>query len=325
MKVECKEPSSIGLTIVEMKFVELSKIRRHSDEYFDNTINRMTVKNIVRPEGITESYVQKFRRLIKNGKYDHYHHIPPVVLETEIEGEYDSLTGEHRLVAHIGESEKTMWVAVCRFDETDSMPAAYWASTYQSNENDPEDRVDDNVRTDDGTISAVKNQIAEGWITSSEKDLKMSLKHQRIKGSKKIQNLVNRIQANLGMKGCVRLTTNIDVTDALQKNGEKLDNKIIRSMNNKGGIDRDYDYRALKEIVDRLEEDPNAELEILPYFVGMNAEEVRKARKMKTDNSRDRLLYYAQKFIQFSLDGTFDKQLKIRYMGQLDGEGLYAE
>ena len=324
MKVKCKEPSGIGLTIVEMKFVELSKIRRHSDEYFDNTINRMTVKNIVRPEGITESYVQKFRRLIKNGKYDHYHHIPPVVLETEVEGEYDSLTGEHRLVAHIGEGEKTMWVAVCRFDETDGMPAAYWASTYQSNENDPEDRVDDNVRTDDGTISAVKNQIAEGWITSSEKDLKMSLKHQRIKGSKKIQTLVNRIRGDLGMKGCVRLTTNDECERAILKSGEKLDNKIIRSMNSKGGIDRDYDYRALKEVVDRLEEDPNEELELLPYFVGMNAEEVKKARKMKTDNSRDRLLHYAQKFIQFSLDGTFDKQLKIRYMGQLDGEELYA-
>ena len=325
MKVECKEPSGIGLTIVEMKFVELSKIRRHSDEYFDNTINRMTVKNIVRPEGITESYVQKFRRLIKNGKYDHYHHIPPVVLETEIEGEYDSLTGEHRFVGHIGEGEKTMWVAVCRFDETDGMPAAYWASTYQSNENDPEDRVDDNVRTDDGTISVVKNQIAEGWITSSEKDLKMSLKHQRIKGSKKIQTLVNRIRGDLGMKGCVRLTTNDECERAILKSGEKLDNKIIRSMNSKGGIDRDYDYRALKEVVDRLEEDPNEELELLPYFVGMNAEEVKKARKMKTDNSRDRLLHYAQKFIQFSLDGTFDKQLKIRYMGQLDGESLYAE
>ena len=325
MKVDCREPSGIGLTIVEMKFVELEKIRRHSDEYFDNTINRSRVRNIVRPEGITESYVQKFRTLIKNGKYDHYHYIPPVVLETEVEGEYDSLTGEHRLVAHIGEGEKTMWVAVCRFDETDGMPAEYWASTYQSNENDPEDRVDDNVRTDDGTISAVKNQIEQGWITSSEKDLKMSLKHQRIKGSKKIQNLVNRIQADLGMKGCVRLTTNIDVTDALQKNGEKLDNKIIRSMNNKGGIDRDYDYRALKEIVDRLEEDPNAQLEILPYFVGMNAEEVKQARSMKSEFSRPMLLHYALKFIQYHTDGTFDKQLKIRYMGQLDGEGLYAE
>ena len=96
-------------------------------------------------------------------------------------------------------------------------------------------------------------------------------------------------------------------------------------MNNKGGIDPDYDYRALKEVVDRLEEDPNVELEILPYFVGMNAEEIKQARKMKSEFSRPMLLHYALKFIQYHTDGTFDKQLKIRYMGQLDGEGLYAE
>jgi len=323
MKVECKEPKGIGLKVVEMKFVELSKIRRHSDEYFDNTVNRMSVKNIVRPEGITEAYVQKFRRLIKNGKYDHYHHIPPVVLETEEEGEYDSLTGEHRLVAHQGEGERTMWVAVCRFEETEGKAVGYWASIYQSNENNPEDRVDDNVRTDDGTISAVKNQIKEGWITSSEKDLKMSLKDQQIKGSKKIQNLVNRIQADLGMKGCVRLTTNDEVERAILKNGEKLP-AIIRSMNNKGGIDPDYDYRLFKEVVDRLEEDPNEMIEAIIYHVGMNSDEVKAAREMKEKYSRGLLLHYAVKFIEYQTNGTFDKQLKIRFIGQLDGEKLYA-
>ncbi len=323
MKVECKEPRGTGLIIVEMKFIDVDKIKSHNGEYFDNTINRMMVKNVIRPEGLKESYVQKFRRLIKNGKYDHYHNIPPVVLETEEEDEYDALTGEHRLSAHKGEGEKQMWVAVCRFEEADGMSAEYWASTHQSNENDPEERVDDNVRTDEGTISVTKNQISRGWITSSAKDLKKSLKHQHIKSSQKIQNLINRIQADLGLIGSVRLTTNDECERAILKCGEKLPT-IIRSMNTKSGIDPDYDYRLLKEVVDRWQDDPNEMIEAVIYHVGMNSDEVKTAREMKEKYSRKSLLYYATMFNIYQDNGTFDEQLNIKYMGQLDGEELYA-
>jgi hypothetical protein len=324
IEVECKKPEGIGLDIVDMKYVEVKKIQRHSGTYFDNAINGMAVKNIVRPEGITESYVQKFRRIIKNGKYDPLHHVPPVVLETEEKDVYDSLTGEHRYIAHKDEDEKKMWVAICRFEDVEGMPAEYWASTYQSNENNPEDRVDNNVRTDDGTISATKNQIERKWITSSEKDLRKSLKHQQIKGSKKIQNLINRIQSDYGMKGSVRLTTNEDCKRACHEYEEK-EPTMVKSMNNKAGIDPDYDYRFWKEIVDKLKEDPNAMIDAAFYFVGMNATEVVTAREGKEKYSLNILCYYAQKFLEYYHDGTFEKQVNIKYFGQLDGEGLYAE
>ncbi len=203
------------------------------------------------------------------------------------------------------------------------MSAEYWASTHQSNENDPEERVDDNVRTDEGTISVTKNQISRGWITSSAKDLKKSLKHQHIKSSQKIQNLINRIQVDLGLIGSVRLTTNDECERAILKCGEKLPT-IIRSMNTKSGIDPDYDYRLLKEVVDRWQDDPNEMIEAVIYHVGMNSDEVKTAREMKEKYSRKSLLYYATMFNIYQDNGTFDEQLNIKYMGQLDGEELYA-
>jgi hypothetical protein len=324
LKVDYRQPVAIGMVVVDMRYIELSKIRRHQSEYFDNKINRMRVRNVVRPEGLDGNYIKKFRNLIRNGKYKPEHYIPPVVIETEEEGIVDELTGEHRYVAHLDEGEDKMWIAVCRFYETDGMPAAYWASTYQSNENDPEERVDDNVRTDAGVISATKNQIEEGWITSSTEDLKMSLKHQQIKGLK-IQTLINSIQSDLGHKGCVRLTTDKECEREVIEAGQDSEGIIFRSMNNKGGIDPDYDYRLRKHAIDVWEKDSDKIIDVLAYFVGMNEDQVKDAREGKDKNSFLKLLHYAKKIVEYSKSGKFDKQLKIKYAGQLDDEGLYAE
>ena len=316
------EPSGIGLVVVELKYVKIKEISRHSKPFFDKVKNKEALKNIVRPDGINETHVGKFRTLIVNKGYRPYHNIPPVVIL--IDGIYYLLSGEHRYSAHLHEHKTEMWVAICRFEDAKGMPADYWASTYQSTENDDAERLDMNVRTDAGIISVTKNQIKQGWITDSEEDLKKSLKHQNVKGSIKIQNLVNRIQANLGLPGSVKWTMNEDCIAACLEQGQKVPD-IIRSMNNKGGIDGDYDWRIIKTIIDKLEEDPNAMIDVATYHVGMNADEVVIARELKDKLSRPEILKYASKLISLVHDGTFENQVTFKYFGQLEGEGLYAE
>ena len=57
----------------------------------------------------------------------------------------------------------------------------------------------------------------------------------------------------------------------------------------------------------------------------MNANGVVTAREGKGKYSLRRLCHYAQKFLEYYHDGTFEKQVNIKYFGQLDGEGLYAK
>ena len=324
LKVDYRQPDAVGMEVVDMRYIEISKIRRHQSEYFDNKINRMRVMNVVRPEGLDAEYVNKFRRLIQNGGYKAEHYVPPVVLETEEEGIFDELTGEHRYVAHLDEGLDKMWVAVCRFSETDGMPAAYWASTYQSNENDENERIEGNVRTDAGVISATLNQIEHGWITSSTVDLKKSLKDQNIKGPK-IETITNKIRADLGHKGCVRLTTDTECRRAVEEAGQDPDEIIFRSMNNKGGVDRDYDYRLRIHAINEWEKDPDKIINVMAYFVGMNEKEVKVARLKKDERAMNILVAYSAKIIEYWDNGKFDEQLKIQYAGQLDGEDLYAK
>jgi hypothetical protein len=73
------------------------------------------------------------------------------------------------------------------------------------------------------------------------------------------------------------------------------------------------------------EKDSDKIIDVLAYFVGMNEDQVKDAREGKDKNSFLKLLHYAKKIVEYSKSGKFDKQLKIKYAGQLDDEGLYAE
>ena len=97
------EPKAKGLEVIFIGYVAIRDIKGRRGN------------NKARAEGIITERVSWFEDLMRRGKYEPHHNVPPVLIDNG-NGTYRLNTGEHRYQAHIGRKEKKMWVAVVKFD-----------------------------------------------------------------------------------------------------------------------------------------------------------------------------------------------------------------
>ena len=101
MILKPRKPEFKGMTVLRVGYINIADIEDRK------------ITNIARAGGLLGVPVTKFEKLIKNGTYEPWHNIPPVVIKLP-NGMYELVAGGHRLQAHIGQKKTEFWVAVIR-------------------------------------------------------------------------------------------------------------------------------------------------------------------------------------------------------------------
>ena len=69
MKLEPRKPKFNGMTVIKVDYIDI------------NDIDKFARKNKARKRGVNSNEVVKFEVLIKNGVYEPWYNIPPVVVK----------------------------------------------------------------------------------------------------------------------------------------------------------------------------------------------------------------------------------------------------
>ena len=119
MILKPRKPEFKGMTVLRVGYINIADIEDRK------------ITNIARAGGLLGVPVTKFEKLIKNGTYEPWHNIPPVVIKLP-NGMYELVAGDHRLQAHIGQKKTEFWVAVVVFDSKSNQ--LYYQSVENKND-----------------------------------------------------------------------------------------------------------------------------------------------------------------------------------------------
>ena len=316
-----------GLVVVDMKPVKLKHLMTHIVYGTDENGRRYIKTNDARSTWLKEKVIKKFKDFIIEKRYLIDAYTPPVVVQIGKEL-FRLVSGEHRLTAHHRAGEEEMFVAICRFEDTDGMPAEYWESTYQSRENSPEERIDANTRTDKDVIWITQSQIRKGFFGPTQRGkIEQSLIDQDVRGKEKIRILANTIQKSYkeSSMGIPTSFTQAEAKTHIQKSinenddfGGKVPKIIVR--NDTPHLDEDYMSRTMRQIIEQMDGDWNLPelIEVVLHFATMDGIDTRAARK-SASNYFMKTIKDSYKWVHLHKTGQIQKIL-VHILSQFDEE-----
>lgn len=255
---------------VELVEVELKKLREN--------------KNSARMSGTKAETVKDIANLIKEGEYNPYLHIPPVIELNDDGKTYTIISGHHRFKAH-KQAKMTSMVCV-----NTTFVNAYQRTVWRAFENSENaDSYVKNVSDEKNDILLIVHSINTQVIPSTREAIESFIKDARLaRTSNKINTLVNKVLLKIGK-----------IDSDFVKPYDKSDNVIVKSLREKysdrtfvgqtfrGEIDEDYDYRALNKFTDSFIENPSKPIELVYSINDCTKDEVLDIRNYKANNLID--------------------------------------
>ena len=334
MKDWWKRPIAPGLRVVDMRDVPLKDLDGHAQPYKTDD-GTWIVRNVIRAKGIDPSFVTQYANLIRDGLWDPYYYVPPVItIDNKI------VAGEGRFVAHQDAGEKTMHCAICEFFEVDGKSAAYWQKMYQSNENAGRQReVQGNNRTEEDVIHLTTymcqdDEMTDVWFDHEDdyRSIRTALKDQGYKDSKKINDLVEAIKIEGGheakaVKGYTNNRIKDEIASEMKKDSTLEQPNEIRVMESTSGFDPDYDNRITKEVTAHvlkcIKDGKFVPYTLLLYWKGLTAKQLPIAHEGKQDLFHNQYIL-SKKYVEVYENGLLEKYVDVKYKGQTSDEKVYS-
>lgn len=257
-------------SLVELVEVDLSKLREN--------------KNSARLSGENEDTIKQMANLIKNGQYNPYLYIPPVI-ELNTDGKsYTIISGHHRYKAHKQCKLKTMLCV------STSFVTAYQRTVWRAFENSKEsDSFVKNISDEKNDVLLIVHAINNRVLSGTRESIERFIKDAKLaRTSNKINTLVNKVLLKIGkvdsdfvMTYC---KTDEDIVEILR---EKYTDRSFVGQTFKGTTDVDYDARALNKITDSFVKDPTRPIELVYSVNDSTKDEVLEIRNYKATNLID--------------------------------------
>jgi hypothetical protein len=256
-------------SMVELVEVDLKKLREN--------------KNSARLSGESTDTIKQMAKLIKDGQYNPYLYIPPVI-ELNDDGEtYTIISGHHRFKAHKQCKVETM---VC---VSTSFITPYQRTVWRAFENSKEsDSFVKNVSDEKNDVllivHAINNRVLPGTRESIErfiKDAKLA------RTSNKINVLVNNVLLKIGKVDSDFVMTYDKSDNIVESLREKYTDRNFVGQTFKGTVDVDYDARALNKFTDLFLENPTKPIELIYSVNDSTKDEVIEIRNYKANNLVD--------------------------------------
>ena len=308
MKINAKIPTSKGMRVIKIiPDLDITKIT--------NTVN----KNSVRFNGVSVGAITKLRKIIKNGDYQPEYHIPPVVTQEGLD-KYNLESGFHRFTAHKKEQQKTFYVVLVEFFDTDGKSANYWRNSWKINENKEDEKYVKTPRTQDDIVGTIIQFIEDKDITDSEEDIINSLKDIKVK-SDSLYKCLSEVYKNIGKKEkAVDNFTKSDIQEIANKYGS---NTIAVSFLKTAAV---RDDRVTVETFLKMHNEGKNPV-IIAKVDNANQAKIIDIRKNKIKVLQD-IMDNMFKQVQIAMnlnDIQFDTpKIKMKFVAQLYGEkGLY--
>tara|TARA_Y100000004_G_C8942906_1_gene424916 strand:+ start:250 stop:1182 length:933 start_codon:yes stop_codon:yes gene_type:complete len=308
MKINAKIPTSKGMRVIKIiPDLDITKIT--------NTNN----KNSVRFKGVNVGAITRLGKIIKNGDYQPEYHIPPVVTQEGLD-KYNLESGFHRFTAHKKEQQKTFYVVLVEFFDTDGKSANYWRNSWKINENKEDDKYVKTPRTEDDIVGTIKQFIEDKDITDSEEDIINSLKDIKVK-SDSLNKYLSKVYKKIGKKE--KAVDNFTKNDLLEIANNYGSNTIAVSFLKTAAV-RD-DRVTVENFLKMHNEGKNPV--IIAKVDNANQAKIIDIRKNKI-NVLQEIMDNMFKQVQIAMnlnDIQFDTpKIKIKFIAQLYGEkGLY--
>lgn len=272
-------------SLVELVEVDLSKLREN--------------KNAARFGGESKDTIKEMVSLIKDGQYNPYLYIPPVIELNDDDKTYTIISGHHRYKAH----------KVCKLTSMvcvkTSFVTPYQRTVWRAFENSKEsDSFVKNVSDEKNDtlliVHAISNRVLPGTREAIErfiKDAKLA------RTSNKIRTLVNKVLLKIGKVDADFVMTYDKPDEIVNSLREKYTNRSFVGQTFKGKIDVDYDARALNKIADSFLENPTKPIELI-YSVNDNTkDDVLEIRNYKAANLIDAYVKRCREVTQLHDEG----------------------
>lgn len=251
---------------VELVEVELSKLREN--------------KNSARMSGTKPDTVKKIAGLIKEGQYNPYLHIPPVI---ELNGDgktYTIISGHHRFKAH-KQAKKSSMLCV-----TTSFVNEYQRTVWRAFENsESSDSYVKNISDEKNDILLIVHCVNTDVIPGTREGIESFIKNSKLaRASNKINSMVNKVLLKIG-KIDSDFVKPYDKSDNIVEGlRDKYPDRCFVGQTFKGEIDTDYDYRALNKFTDSFIENPLKPIELVYSINECTKDEVLEIRNYKAKN-----------------------------------------
>ena len=328
-KVSAREPKAKGMRVV-----------RIDDKFPMNQIYQPGGSNSARATGTDSEKVADFQRLIREGKYEPGHYIPPTVElikdvsqfpELELSDkqkeemlEYQAMldTGFHRHEGHYGENKQTMHVAVVEFFDFQGKPAEYWRDIWRTNENKKEEEVR-NERVEIDIVTQIVNMVRKKTIKATktlslEDSIAVTIKEMKVTAKDEKSRVLNDVLIELGQES--RVVQSISDSDFEEIKKLVPNNEVIKLTIRKLST-ADYDTRAFKKYIEAVNSGLNPL--ILTVVNGNTSKNVLIIRKKKHDILLDHFREITKSVIEFNeKENIFDPDYKLpmKFVGQLQNE-----
>jgi hypothetical protein len=323
-KVSAREPQAKGMRVI-----------RIDAKFPMNKIYQPGGSNSARATGTDSEKVADFQRLIREGKYEPGHYIPPTVElikdvsqfpELELSDKqkeemlkYEAMldTGFHRYEAHYGEGDTTMHVAIVEFFEFAGKSAEYWRDVWRTNENKKEEEVS-TERVEIDIVTQIVNMIKKGTVKGNEKDIKETLKEMKVTSKDEKHNILNEVLSAIGQES--RVVQSISDSDFLEIMKLVPNNDVLKFITRKIAT-ADYDTRLFGKYIKSVNN--GADPLILTIVNGNTAKDVLNIREKKHDVLLARFRELLKDAIDFAKKEDIfspDYKLPMKYVGQLQNE-----
>lgn len=259
--------SNINITITDIVKIPLEKLRDNS--------------NSVRPSGECFDTVAKMVETIKNGDYDPYRYIAPIVEKTD-DDKYVIISGHHRYKAHQTLELDSMLCVVVKFN--DERERNIWR---QLENTESFDGFVKSVATREEHVACVSNLVNKGVIGKDRKAIQEYLVDAKIvskKAEKSINTIVNEVLKKTGNHYSYDYVhswesgAKKEIVDVLQN---KIKDRKFINATFKEKDDVDYDHRTMLQIIDAFVENPERPIVVVYAVNGANKEKLEDIRKYK--------------------------------------------
>jgi hypothetical protein len=264
------DQSNINPTITEITEISLTNLKSNY--------------NKVRTKGECLDTVTKMCELIKNGEYDPFRYVPPIV-ESVGQDKYMIVSGHHRFMAHRALDINTMLCVIVKFN--DERERSIWRQLENTN---GFDGFVKNVSTDEENIAYVSDLVNKNIIAADRKSIQDYILDARLvskKAEKSINKIVNSVLKNTDNHHTydyVKSWSDTEKKEVVEVLQNKFPNKKFISAAYKELEDCDYDHRTVVRICDSFLEDPTRPIVIVYAVNGADKQKIESIREFKPNH-----------------------------------------
>ena len=293
----------INSSKIDLFEIELTKLREN--------------KNSARMSGVCAKTITDMAQIIKDGQYNPYLHIPPVVELNSDDKSYTIVSGHHRFKAHRQAKKSKMTCIVTKFDNQ------YHRAVWRAFENSAEsDSYVKNVSDEKNDVLLIVHNINTKVLPDNRDAIERFIKDAKLaRTSNKINNLVNKVLLKIGKvdSDFVKSYDKSDkIVDTLR---EKYPNRTFVGQTFKGTVDVDYDYRALNKIADSFIENPAKPIDLVYSINDNTKDDVLEIRNYKSTHLIDNYVNRCREVVRLHDEGHSLKNIvSFHHLPQLGKE-----